>query len=182
MHPGIAEENRGPVLVSIGFAVEVAAGHNRRDKGQAMIRRQYAFNPPVSDPRHEAEMLWDEMRDELRIARDALEVSEAREVANASLIDMLRKELAATKTAHRSDQVALTVMRTKLESAGRLVLDALKLDEPEKRQEPAQQPTPQSVQTLETARPPKPPVQEIVDDDDPEKIISSITKLHHKWP
>src|ERR1700677_3582883 len=95
-----------------------------------MSARQYAFNPPVADPRHEAERLWDEMRDELSVARDQLEASEAREVASAALIDMLRKEIETASESQTRDRTAVIRMEAKLKAAGMLILDALK-DKPD---------------------------------------------------
>lgn len=100
-----------------------------------MSRKQYAFTPPVADPRHAAELLWDEMRDELEIARDALEQSEAREVASAALIDMLRKEIDTAAETQIRDRTAVIRMEAKLKAAGMLILDALK-DKPDDDESP----------------------------------------------
>lgn len=99
-----------------------------------MNRRQYAFNPPVDDPRHQADLLWDEMRDELEIARSSLEQSEAREVAQSALIDMLRKEIETAAESQTRDRTAIIRMEAKLKAAGMLILDALK-DRPEEEEE-----------------------------------------------
>ena len=114
-----------------------------------MSARQYAFNPPVADPRHEAERLWDEMRDELSVARDQLEASEAREVASAALIDMLRKEIETASESQTRDRTAVIRMEAKLKAAGMLILDALK-DKPEEGESP---PKPKrTLQDLPTTR------------------------------
>ncbi len=91
--------------------------------------RQYAFTPRQSDPRIEAEAHWEDLREELNVTRDQLEASEARERSQAALIDMLRNELAETKLNCAIIERSNTVMRTKLQAAGMLVLDALKADE-----------------------------------------------------
>lgn len=114
-----------------------------------MPRRQYQFTPPIADPRHQAEQLWDEMRDELEIARDALEQSEAREVASAALIDMLRKEIDTAAETQMRDRTAVIRMEAKLKAAGMLILDALK-DKPDD-----ESPSPRPKRTLQDLPPTK---------------------------
>ncbi len=94
--------------------------------------RQYAFTPKQSDPRIEAEAHWDDLRDELNNTRDQLESSNAQCTSQAAMIDMLRNELAETKLNCAIIERSNTVMRTKLQAAGMLVLDALKADELER--------------------------------------------------
>jgi hypothetical protein len=97
-----------------------------------MPAKQYAFEPQEHDPRITAQQHWADMRDELNATRDALEAANANETAQAAMIDMLRKELADTKAACAIIERSNTVMRTKLQAAGMLVLDALKTDEIER--------------------------------------------------
>jgi hypothetical protein len=95
-----------------------------------MSRKQYAFTPPIADPRRQAEQIWDELRDELNMTRDALEHSEADRISQASLIDMLRKELELSKESQLRDQIAVTRMHAKLKASAMLIIDALK-DKPD---------------------------------------------------
>lgn len=108
-----------------------------------MSRKQYAFTPPIADPRHQAEQLWDELRDELNASRDALEHSEADRISQASLIDMLRKELELSKESQLRDQIAVTRMHAKLKAAAMLIIDALK-DKPDD-----ESPSPRPKRTLQ---------------------------------
>ncbi len=89
----------------------------------------FAFNPQREDPRIAAERHWTDMISELQVTRQQLEKADSIAIANAELIDMLRKELADEKAEHRKDRDALIVVRTKLQAAGHLILDALKDDE-----------------------------------------------------
>lgn len=93
-----------------------------------MPRRQYEFVPEHTDPHLFADQQWSMLRDELNVTRQHLEASEAREIAKEELIKMLRRELAAKTAAHDADQIALTVMTTKLRTAGTLILDVLKIE------------------------------------------------------
>ena len=93
-----------------------------------MPRRQYEFVPEQIDPHIFADQQWSMLRDELNETRRHLEASEAREIAKEELIKMLRRELAAKTAAHDADQIALTVMTTKLRTAGMLILDVLKIE------------------------------------------------------
>jgi hypothetical protein len=97
-----------------------------------MPAKQYAFEPQEADPRVTAQQHWSDMRDELNATRDALEAANANETSQAALIDMLRRELAAAKATCAIIERSNTVMRTKLQAAGMLVLDALKTDEIER--------------------------------------------------
>jgi len=94
--------------------------------------KQYQFSPRSTDPRIEAEDHWADMKDALNATRDALEHSDADRVAMSAMIDMLRKELMDAKAACTVIERSNTVMRTKLQAAGMLVLDALKADEIER--------------------------------------------------
>lgn len=94
--------------------------------------RQYAFDPQEHDPRIDAQRHWEDLRDELNVTRDQLESSNAQCTSQAALIDMLRQELSETKSACAIIERSNTVMRTKLQAAGMLVLDALKTDEIER--------------------------------------------------
>ena len=114
-----------------------------------MSRKQYAFTPPIADPRHQAEQLWDELRDELNASRDALEHSEADRISQASLIDMLRKELELSKESQLRDQIAVTRMHAKLKAAAMLIIDALK-DKPDD-----ESPPPRPKRTLQDLPPTK---------------------------
>ena len=114
-----------------------------------MPRRQYQFTPPVADPRQSADMLWDEMRDELNITRDSLEQSEAQCLSQASLIDMRRKELELSKESQLRDQIAVTRMHAKLKAAAMLIIDALK-DKPDD-----ESPSPRPKRTLQDLPPTK---------------------------
>lgn len=97
-----------------------------------MPAKQYAFEPKPEDPRRSAQLQWDQIREELNDTREALEHSEAERVSQAALIDMLRNELASVKAAYAVVERSNTVMRTKLQIAGGIVLDALKADELER--------------------------------------------------
>jgi hypothetical protein len=153
-------------------------------------RRQYAFNPPVDDPRHAADLLWDEMRDELEIARSGLEQSEAREVAQGALIDMLRKEIETAAESQARDRTAIIRMEAKLKAAGMLILDALK-DRPEEEEE-RPRPSKRTLQDLPPARrePPEPqpsPSSALLPEVEDEQasardVVSSIHKLANRWP
>jgi hypothetical protein len=156
-----------------------------------MSRKQYAFTPPIADPRHQAEQLWDELRDELNASRDALEHSEADRISQASLIDMLRKELELSKESQLRDQIAVTRMHAKLKAAGMLILDALK-DKPEEEEEHPKPPK-RTLQDLPQTRrepPPEPapskPAALLPGIEDEEastrNIVSTIHQLANKWP
>jgi hypothetical protein len=97
-----------------------------------MPAKQYMFEAQETDPRITAAQHWNDMRDELNATRDALESANAHETAQAAMIDMLRKELADSKATCTVIERSNTVMRTKLQAAGMLVLDALKTDEIER--------------------------------------------------
>jgi hypothetical protein len=136
-------------------------------------------------------MLWDEMRDELEIARSSLEQSEAREVAQSALIDMLRKELEATSESHTRDRTAVIRMESKLKAAGLLILDALK-DKPEDEEERPKPPK-RTLQDLPQTRREPPAEQapsksaallpEIEDEEASARdVVSSIHKLANRWP
>lgn len=96
------------------------------------MSRQYIFEAQETDPRITAAQHWNDLRDELNATRDALESSNAHELAQAAMIDMLRKELVESKATCQIIERSNTVMRTKLQAAGMLVLDALKTDEIER--------------------------------------------------
>ena len=134
-----------------------------------MPARQYEFEPQTDDPRIYARHHWEDMRTELNITRDALESSESQSLAQSALIDMLRKELAEAKRAHDVDNVALTIMRTKLKAAGMLVLDALKEDMP-----PVQTAPPKRLQDVPARSVPQPVP------DEPEEVVP--LRLSYKWP
>jgi hypothetical protein len=161
-----------------------------------VARKQYMFTPPVADPRASADLLWDEMRDELNITRESLEQSEAQCLSQASLIDMLRKELDRSKESQFRDQVAVTRMHAKLKAAALLIIDALK-DKPEDDpQEPSK--SKRTLQDLpptrkEAERPaPEPPrspsadlLPEVEDDQaSTRQVVESIHKmaLTNRWP
>jgi hypothetical protein len=161
--------------------------------GILVARKQYMFTPPVVDPRASADLLWDEMRDELNITRDALEQSEAREVANAALIDMLRKEIDAAKDSQTRDRTAVIRMETKLKAAGMLILDALK-DKPDDEEERPKQkralqdlpPVRRETQRADPGPPPSPSAAFLPEVEDEEatarEVVSSIHKLANRWP
>lgn len=156
-----------------------------------MNARQYAFNPPASDPRDAAELIWDELRDELNLTRDSLEAAEAQNVSQAALIDMLRKEIDLSKQAQLRDQIAVTRMEAKLKAAGMLILDALK-DKPDEDESP---PKPHK-RTLQDLPPVRVPVQrqtehgpsaallpEVKEEEESDRhVVSSIHQLANKWP
>jgi hypothetical protein len=152
-------------------------------------RRQYAFNPPVDDPRHVADLLWDEMRDELEIARSGLEQSEAREVAQSALIDMLRKEIEIAAESQARDRTAIIRMEAKLKAAGMLILDALK-DRPEEEEERPRPPkrtlqdSPPARREPEPAPSPSAALLPEIDDEEASArdVVSSIHKLANRWP
>lgn len=131
--------------------------------------RQYAFTPEGRDPRISANEHWESMLDELNATRDSLEAANANETAQAALIDMLRKELAATKVSHAVIERSNTVMRTKLQAAGMLVLDALKSDEIERGQAVSEF----AVKSHATP---------IAESPDAKEIVSNIHALANKWP
>lgn len=133
--------------------------------------RQYAFNPQETDPRVSAGDHWDDMRTELNLTRDQLESSNAETVSQAALIDMLRKELSDTKTSCAIIERSNTVMRTKLQAAGMLVLDALKSDEIERGQ---------AVSEYAVKSPAKPYTE--LPEDAGIEIVSNIHALANKWP
>lgn len=97
-----------------------------------MPAKQYQFVPPKTDPRATSEQQWSDMLDELNVTRDQLESANAQCTSQAALIDMLRKELSDAKSAGAIIERSNIVMRTKLQAAGMLVLDALKTDELER--------------------------------------------------
>jgi hypothetical protein len=159
-----------------------------------MNARQYAFNPPVADPRHHAEQLWDELRDELNITRDSLEAAEAQNVSQAALIDMLRKEIELSKESQLRDQIAVTRMHAKLKAAGILILDALK-DKPDEDESPKPKRTlqdlPQTRKETERAAPEpiRSPSADLLPEVDDEQesarqVVDNIHKmaLTNRWP
>jgi len=107
------------------------------------MSRIYTFNPAARAPHVTAEEQWQEMCTELNAARDSLEALEAMSTSQAALIDMLRKEVASTKAAHARDEIALTTMRAKFETAAGIILEVLR--PPEKAPEPEPAPTAKSV-------------------------------------
>jgi hypothetical protein len=131
--------------------------------------RQYAFTPQETDPRVSANDHWDDMRQELNVTRDALESANAHEIAQASLIDMLRKELAATKENCAIIERSNTVMRTKLQAASMLVIDALKSDEIERGE---------AVSEFAVRKPAVPRA----DPNDASEVVRNIHALANKWP
>lgn len=131
--------------------------------------RQYAFNPQETDPRVSATEHWEALKDELNVTRDQLEHANAETVSQASLIDMLRKELSDTKASCAIIERSNTVMRTKLQAAGMLVLDALKADEIERGQ---------AVSEFAVKSPAKPQPES----PDAKEIVSNIHALANKWP
>lgn len=161
------------------------------------MNRQYQFEPQEHDPLITAQRHWNDMRDELNVTRDQLEASEAREASQAALIDMLRKELDASKSAHSRDQIALTIMRTKLKASGLLILDALKADEAEQMKEPPRTQSaalgPSPPQQFQPAIAPK-ALQDLPsgshgaadlnepDDDEADIIAGLPRRIQNKWP
>lgn len=158
-----------------------------------MSRKQYAFTPPIADPRHQAEQLWDELRDELNASRDALEHSEADRISQASLIDMLRKELELSKESQLRDQIAVTRMHAKLKAAAMLIIDALK-DKPDDESPPpkprrALQDLPPTKRETPKAEPEYSPSASLLPEVEDEQasareVVQSIHKmaLTNRWP
>src|ERR1700676_2360979 len=83
----------GPFLAVYGprNRARLPLDRSRSVKEPEMPAKQYVFEPQENDPRITAAQHWNDMRDELNHTRESLEHSEADRIAQASLIDMLRK-------------------------------------------------------------------------------------------